>query len=173
MKYRINSRVLVLNQNYQPLNLCTARRAVVLLNVGKAELLENGKGEIRTPTLSFPIPSVIRLFLMVKKPLKPLRLSRKEVFSRDKYACIYCGKETPQLTLDHVLPRSRGGVNSWENVVSACMTCNHRKAGRTPQEAGMRLMKEVKPPRLNPYSLFLNKQLEENWYKFIPWMDKY
>ena len=129
----IGAPVLVLNQNYQPLNVCTVRRAVVLLDVGKAELLQDGRGWLRTTATSFPLPSVIRLVYLIRRPLLQRRLSRREVFLRDNYTCLYCGRETRQLTLDHVIPRYRGGAHTWENVVSACMACNHRKAGRTPR----------------------------------------
>lgn len=165
----ISAPVLVLNQNYQPLNLCTARRAILLLDVGKAELLENGRGEIHTPYRAIPLPSVIRLVYMIRRPILQRRLSRKEVFLRDSYTCMYCGRETKQLTLDHVMPRYRGGTHTWENVVSACMSCNHRKAGHTPQEAGMRLLRDARPPRVNPYSLFIHKPIQDGWRKFIPW----
>ena len=168
----INAPVLVLNQNYQPLNVCTARRAIVLLSNDKAELLESGLGAIRTPFHAIPTPSVIRLMYLIKRPILKRRLSRKEVFIRDNYACLYCGRETKQLTVDHVMPRFRGGTHSWDNVVSACISCNHRKAGRTPQEAGMNLPREARPPRANPYSLFTNKPLQDGWYKFIPWISK-
>jgi len=167
----ISAPVLLLNQSYQPLNVCTVRRAVVLLGRGKAELLENGRGEIKTPSRAFPIPSVIRLVYLIRRPLRQRRLSRKEVFLRDKYSCRYCGSETRQLTLDHVIPRHRGGPHSWENVVSACVSCNHRKAGRTPEEAGIKLIGEVRPPRANPYSLFLHKPIQDGWHRFIPWLD--
>ena len=166
----ISAPVLVLNQNYQPLNVCAVRRAVVLLDVGKAELLENGRGEVHTPYTSFPIPSVIRLVYLIRRPVLQLRLSRREVFLRDNYTCLYCGRETKQLTLDHVSPRSRGGTHTWENVVSACMSCNHRKAGRTPQEAGMHLPGEIRPPRVNPYSMFIHKPIQDEWRRFIPWL---
>ncbi|MQF48845.1 HNH endonuclease [SAR202 cluster bacterium AC-647-N09_OGT_505m] len=166
----ISAPVLLLNQNYQPLNVCSVRRAVVLLDIGKAELLEYGLGQIHTPSHAIPIPSVIRLMYLIKRPLLQRRLSRKEVFLRDNYSCQYCGRETKQLTLDHVMPRSRDGAHSWENVVSACISCNHRKAGRTPQEAGMHLSGEVRQPRVNPYSLFTHKPLQYGWHKFIPWL---
>ena len=90
----ISAPVLVLNQNYQPLNVCTVRRAVVLLGIGKAEPLENGRGEVHTPSHAIPIPSVIRLMYLIKRPLLQRRLSRKEVFLRDNYTCLYCGRET-------------------------------------------------------------------------------
>ena len=123
----ISSPVLVLNQNYEPLNICTVRRAVVLLGVGKAETLENAEGEISTASYAIPIPSVIRLMYLIRRPVLQRRLSRREIFLRDKFTCLYCGRETKQLTLDHVVPRYRGGAHTWENVVSACITCNHRK----------------------------------------------
>ncbi|MBF8266582.1 MAG: endonuclease [Dehalococcoidia bacterium] len=167
----ISAPVLLLNQNYEPLNLCTVRRAVVLLDGGKAELLENGRGEIKTPSRAVPIPSVIRLVYLVRRPLIQRRLSRKEVFLRDKHTCRYCGRETKQLTLDHVMPRYRGGAHSWENVVSACVSCNHRKAGRTPEEAGIKLVGEVRSPRANPYSMFLQRPLQDEWHRFLPWLD--
>ena len=136
----INSPVLVLNQSYEPLNICRVRRAVVLLHQGKAEMLENGSGFIHSANHIFPLPSVIRLAYMIKRPRPERKLTRFEVFNRDRYTCQYCGKETHQLTLDHVVPRYRGGQHVWKNIVSACIPCNRRKAGRTPAEAGMRLI---------------------------------
>jgi len=167
----ISAPVLLLNQNYHPLNVCTVRRAVVLLGIGKAELLENGQGVVHTPSQAIPIPSVIRLMYLIRRPILQRRLSRKEVFLRDNYTCLYCGRATKQLTLDHVMPRHRGGIHSWENVVSACMSCNHQKAGLTPQEAGMHLPGEVRPPRVNPYSVLIHKPLQDGWHKFIPWLN--
>ena len=168
----IGAPVLVLNQNYQPLNVCTVRRAIVLLDVGKAELLQNGRGEVHTTAASFTIPSVIRLVYLIRRPLLQRRLSRREVFLRDNYTCLYCGRETRQLTLDHVIPRYRGGAHTWENVVSACISCNHRKAGRTPQEAGMQLPGEILPPKPNPYSIFAHRPIREEWLSFVPWLSE-
>ena len=163
--------VLVVNQNYEPLNICDVRRAVVLLHRGKAELLLNGRGELRTTRTSVPIPSVIRLVYMVKRPFMKRRMARREVFMRDRYTCLYCGKQPRELTLDHVVPRYRGGPHSWENVVSACIPCNHRKADHTPAEAGMRLLREPKAPRANPYSLFQHRVVSDEWRPFLPWAD--
>ena len=167
----LNSPVLVLNQNYQPFNICNVRRATILVGRGKAELLVNGRGHIRSISQTFPIPSVIRLVYMVKRPLMRRRLSRRAVFYRDGSTCQYCGAVTKQLTLDHVTPRSRGGTHAWENVVSACIPCNHRKAGSTPKEATMRLLREPKAPRPNPYYLFHHKTILEEWRQFIPWVE--
>jgi len=165
----INLPVLVLNQNYEPLNVCDVRRAVVLMGKGKAELLENGRGDLRTFRATYPIPTIIRLFYMVKRPPPKARLSRKEVFVRVRHTCQYCGIVSTDLTLDHVLPRQQGGQHTWDNLVSACSRCNNRKAARTPREAGMVLKREPRPPRPNPYHIFQHLSLLEEWRPFIPW----
>ena len=165
----VSAPVLVLNQNYQPLNVCNVKRAVVLLDRGKAELLINGRGEMHTPRITFPAPSVIRLGYLVRRPLLQRRLSRREVFARDNFTCQYCGRERRELTLDHIIPRFRGGDHSWENVATACIPCNHRKAGRTPKEASMTLLREPRSPRPNPYHLFHQRTLQEEWLQFMPW----
>ena len=139
--------VLVLNQDYQPVNICQVRRAIILVYQGKAEIVENGLGMINSVRHSLPIPSVIRLAFLVKRPRFQIRLTRFEVFNRDKYTCQYCGREMKELTLDHVFPRHRGGKHDWENIVTCCIACNRHKAGRTPQEAGMTLLHHPVPPR--------------------------
>lgn len=164
-----NTAVLVLNQNYEPLNVCNVRRAVVLLGRGKAEVLEHGLGAIRTASLVLPLPSVIRMVYMIKRPRPQRRLTRKEVFQRDHHTCQYCGRETRELTLDHVVPRHKGGKHVWENLVSACKSCNHRKAGRTPQEARMRLLQEPKTPSTSGYYIVYQYLAgRDEWRKFIP-----
>ena len=165
----VNLSVLVLNQNYVPLNVCNARRAVRLLYKGKAEMLENGRGDLHTISRIIPMPSVIRLIYMVKKPLMVRKLSRREVFARDKFTCQYCGVKGLTLTLDHVVPKHKGGPHIWENVTSACIRCNHKKAGMTPVQAGMKLLSEPKAPRPNPYYIFRYYNILEEWEKFIPW----
>ena len=166
----INFPVLVLNQNYEPLNICRARRAVLLLYQGKAEMLENGTGFIHSASQAFSVPSVIRLDYMIKRPRHERKLTRLEVFHRDQYICQYCGRETRQLTLDHVIPRYRGGQHTWENVVSACTACNRRKAGKTPHEARMELIRPPSPPRGNlpfyiPYHYL---KTQNGWQKYLP-----
>jgi 5-methylcytosine-specific restriction endonuclease McrA len=130
-------------------------------------------GYLRSASQSYEIPSVIRLMYHVRRPIPMRRLTRRELFQRDRYQCQYCGSETRELTLDHVVPRVRGGKHIWENVVTACTVCNHRKAGRTPAEAGMRLHTEPKPPPASLYYAFqpyLEQRME--WRKFIPYADK-
>lgn len=166
----VNLPVLVLNQNYEPLNVCRVRRAVVLLYRGRAEMLENGSGFIHSADRIFPVPSVIRLDCMVKRPRLKRKLTRFEVFNRDHYTCQYCGKETRQLTLDHVIPRYRDGQHTWDNVVSACIPCNRRKAGRTPSEAGMKLTRPPSPPHDNRFFYIPSHyvQYQKAWQKYLP-----
>ena len=165
----VNFPVLVLNQSYEPLTICRARRAVVLIYRGKAEMLENGAGFVHSATEIFPLPSVIRLAYMVRRPHRERKLTRFEIFDRDKYMCQYCGKETRQLTLDHVIPRYRGGEHTWENVVSACAACNRHKAGRTPQEAGMKLSHPPLYPRGSSFFIpYHYRQTRDEWQKYLP-----
>jgi 5-methylcytosine-specific restriction endonuclease McrA len=141
----------------------------VLLFRGKAEVLENNSGELHSANCVFQMPSVIRLVYMVTRPRHQRKLSRAEVFSRDQYTCQYCGRQAKELTLDHVVPRRRGGKHSWDNVVSACIPCNRRKGGRTPEEAGMKLLHQPRAPRNDgfyvPYSLVSN---HDEWHKYLP-----
>jgi len=166
-KNNVKSPVLLLNQNYQPLNICTARRAISLMGLGKAEPIINSSRNIRSATASLPLPSVIRLYYMVKIPTTNRRLSRQALFFRDKFTCQYCSKKTRQLTIDHVIPRSKGGLHVWENVVSACADCNHKKAGRTPKEANMNL--KIKPhiPNLNTHILKYSNKFQNSWNQFL------
>lgn len=165
----INSPVLVLNQNYEPLNVCRARRAVVLLWRGKAEVLENNSDMLCSPSFTLPLPSVIRLVYLIKRPRPQRRLSRREVFTRDNYTCQYCGKQTKELTVDHVIPRYLGGEHAWENIVSACKACNQRKAGRSPKAAGMKLLRQPSPPpSLSYYIVHQRLDIGPEWQKYIP-----
>lgn len=161
---------LVLNQSYEPLNVCRARRALSLIFSGKAEMLENGSGYIHTANAAYEIPSVIRLSCLVRRPHPQPKLTRVEIFNRDHYTCQYCGKQSHALTLDHVIPRHQGGPHTWENLVSACSYCNRHKAGRTPEEAHMILYKvPVRPSG----SIFMNipyrfLETQEHWKKYMP-----
>jgi len=162
------SPVLVLNQNYEPLNVCTVRRAFVLVDRGKAEILENGRGYLHTASQLFEMPSVIRLVYLIRRPRPNGRLTRRDVFLRDGFTCQYCGKPTKELTLDHVLPRHRDGAHDWENVVAACKGCNHRKAGHTPHEAHMALMhRPVRPRVTTAYLVLPYVESQSSWEKFL------
>ncbi len=175
MRAPVNSTVLVLNQNYEPLNICNVRRAFTLVDRGKAEILEHSPDGIRTATRVLPRPSVIRLAYQVKRPRPQVRLSRREIFLRDDYTCQYCGTRTRELTLDHVVPKHRGGTHSWDNLVSACRSCNHRKGAKTVEEARMRLLKPPRRPPPAQYFLWvqrLNGHACEAWLKFLPQVER-
>jgi len=161
--------VLVLNQNYEPLNVCNTRRALVLINGGKAEVLEHGDGVLRSPSTAFRRPSVIRLIYLIRRPRPRVRLTRREIFMRDHFTCQYCGVKSKDLTLDHLIPRHRGGRHTWDNLVSACRACNHRKGGKTPDEARMPLRLSPAEPKATSLYLF-GQYLDSNqeWEKFIP-----
>jgi 5-methylcytosine-specific restriction endonuclease McrA len=150
----MNEPVLLLNANYEPLNICSTRRAVGLMMSGKAVMVLNGRGTIRTSSADFPRPSIIRLSYMIWRPRPRVSLSKREVLRRDNYTCQYCGNQVSGLTLDHVIPRHRGGQHTWENIVAACPACNRRKGGRTPQEAGMPLRRMPREPQPSAEYLF-------------------
>jgi len=162
------AQVLVLNQNYDPLNVCHPRRALVLVDGGKAEILEVNGAVLHSPTRSWHIPSVIRLNHLIKRPRPRVRLTRREIFLRDQHTCQYCGVRSKDLTLDHVVPKHRGGRHLWENLVSACRNCNHRKGGKTVDEAKMALRRHPFEPKATPQYLFQH-YLDDNepWRKFI------
>lgn len=168
---RLTAPVLVLNLNYVPVNVCTVRRAIVLLSKGKAELLEQRSetARIRSFSATLDAPSIIRLVYLVKRPFAPRRLSKKEVFLRDHYTCQYCGVKSQRLTLDHVVPRRYNGPNTWDNVVAACERCNLAKAGRTPHEANMKLRRPPTAPQPNPYRILENRAILDEWRPYIPW----
>ncbi len=138
-------RVLVLNSSYQPLNTVNVRRAVVLVLKKKAEIVERDGAHIRSETIALPVPLVIRLVYFVHVPQKGIPLSRRAVFARDNHICQYCGGKAE--SIDHVVPKSRGGKHEWENVVAACRRCNARKMNRLPQEAGLSLIRKPFRPK--------------------------
>ena len=166
----MDSVVLLLNADYEPLNVCDLRRAFRLLFGEKAEVIEYDHTEIRTPSEILRAPSVIKLQYRIKRPRPRVRLSRREVFARDGHRCQYCGRRIKPLTLDHVVPRHRGGEHSWGNLVAACGECNHRKGGRLPGEAGMRLKRRPYEPNLDVYTLYssyLADPRNEAWRDYL------
>jgi 5-methylcytosine-specific restriction endonuclease McrA len=139
--------VLVLNASYEPLNVCSVRRAHVLVFKGKAEVVEELEQPLRSASSTYPWPHVIRLLQYIRVPRAVQRkISRRALFARDGWRCVYCGSGNGRLTLDHVVPRSRGGESVWENVVTACAPCNLRKGNRTLEESGLALRKMPRPP---------------------------
>jgi 5-methylcytosine-specific restriction endonuclease McrA len=150
----LNNSVLVLNQNYEPLNVCSVRRALVLIFRGKAQHVELGESFVRTVSRQFPVPSVVRLERYVNAPRRRVVLSKRNVLRRDNHQCQYCGKVDRKMTIDHVVPKKNKGPETWENLVAACVSCNGEKGDRGPEQAGLRLMR--KPRRPNNASFIRN-----------------
>jgi len=160
--------VLVLNANFEPIHVCTTRRAVSLILNGKASLVLNGRGEIKTVSRSFPRPSIIRLDKMIRRPRPTVRLTKREVLRRDDYTCQYCGQKVIYLTIDHVTPRRLGGRHTWDNLVAACPSCNHRKGGRTVDQAQMHLLHlPCEPPASAMYIFGRHLRENQDWLPFV------
>jgi len=143
----LSRNVLVLNQNYEPLSVCTVRRAVLMLFLGKAEMIEKHDGaRIRSVSTSISVPSIVRLGAYARVPKKQIILTRKNIIKRDGGQCMYCGSREGSMTVDHIIPKRYGGTDTWENLVAACMKCNNSKGNRTPEQAGMKLLKRPRRP---------------------------
>jgi 5-methylcytosine-specific restriction endonuclease McrA len=164
----LNEPVLILNVNFEPLNVCNTKRALSLVLAGKAETIINGRGVIRSCTAEFEIPSVIKLSHMIKRPRPRVSLSKREILRRDDFTCQYCGNKVRHLTLDHIIPRHRGGPHTWQNLVAACMPCNRRKGGKNPAEANMTLRRQPYEPKATAVYRFGNHVHEnQEWAQFI------
>ncbi|MGB3205719.1 MAG: HNH endonuclease [Crinalium sp.] len=161
------SKVLVLNASYEPLNITSWRRAVVLMLKGKAEQVEHN-GKMLYP--DFPLPTVIRLRHYVRVPYKEIPLTRRNILHRDGHSCQYCRCTGDDLTLDHVLPRSRGGGDTWENIVTACVRCNVKKGNRTPKEANMFLHHQPRRPYSSLHfevAKYVKSGTHQEWQKYV------
>ncbi|HID96025.1 MAG TPA: HNH endonuclease [Candidatus Latescibacteria bacterium] len=163
----LNQQVLVLNENYEPLNVCTARRAIIMVFCGKAEVVEKHNNMIRSISMAFPLPSIVRLASYVHHPFKKLALSKRNIFKRDGRRCQYCGTSQGPMTIDHVIPRRLGGEDTWENLVCACIRCNNKKGDRPPEEAGLRLLK---PPRKPGNVTFIGRFIEVTDHRWKPYL---
>jgi len=161
--------VLVLNATYEPINVCTVRRATVLVLKSKAEVLERGKGRLRSERLALDRPVVIRLITYVRVPRGAHRrkITRKAVLARDSWTCQYCGQSKPGLTVDHVIPRSRGGESIWENIVAACASCNRRKGNRLPKEASMHPRRRPKAPGPLVFIRISSPRIPVTWERYL------
>jgi len=164
----MNEPVLLLNGNYEPINVCTTRRAMGLILGDKATALENGRGYVHTVSDVYERPSVIRLLYLVRRPRPRVRLSKREVLRRDAHQCQYCGRKARRLTIDHIVPRFRGGSYSWDNLVAACPQCNRKKGGRTLPQARMDLLRPPREPRPTARYLFGRyADAEGVWGKYL------
>jgi 5-methylcytosine-specific restriction endonuclease McrA len=160
--------VLVLNATYEPINVCTVRRAVVLLLKEKAEMIERAEWELHSATSSVARPMVIRLVTYVRIPRDTHRrkITRRAVFARDDWTCQYCGSRS-NLTVDHVVPRSKGGGSSWDNIVASCAPCNRRKGNSLPRQAGMRLQKQPRTPSPHVFIQVASPTIPAAWQQYL------
>jgi 5-methylcytosine-specific restriction endonuclease McrA len=158
----------MLNNSYEAISVCSVKKAILLTFLQKAEIVAYRKNEfINSVSNKFPAPSVIKLSKYMKLPFRRIELSRRNIYRRDNYQCQYCGKKTQVLTIDHIIPRSRGGEDTWENLVTACDKCNNMKGSRTPEEAGMQLLKI--PSKIH-HIIFMKLNIsdaEEAWKPFL------
>lgn len=164
------ARVLILNASYEPLHVCSVKRAITLLMQDVAERVLDGDRVLRSPSLQVAVPSVIRLRRYVRRPHRQrVAFNRKNVFRRDDHTCQYCGTRSHDLTLDHVMPRSRGGPTSWDNVVACCRRCNASKRDRTPTEARMGLRRAPQAPAFMFSSAYgLLPDVDPAWEAYLP-----
>ena len=165
--------VLLLNITYEPLRIINWKKAIIMLTLGKVEVLEQYNRDVRSVSFSIKLPSVVRLLRLVKKPKTPVKFSRQNIYIRDNYRCQYCGMELPpdKLTWDHVIPRARGGKTEWENIVTCCMECNRRKGGKIPSETSMKLIRKARKPEWLPalkITLGL-KVMPQSWRDYLYW----
>ena len=163
--------MLVLNASYEPINVCGARRALVLVLKGVASAEEMSGAAVHSSRKCVHVPSVIRLLEYRRIPHQSRALSRKNIMMRDRYTCQYCHRTLPsgELTLDHVIPRSRGGLSTWENLVACCHYCNRRKGNQLPHEAGMKPMREPRSFNLHTsrHIMRLMGHSDDKWRKYL------
>lgn len=167
------TRTLLLSQGYEPIKIISWQRALTLVTLDKVDVVEEYDAEIRATSLVINVPAVVRLRKAFRRHPKPVKFSRVNIYARDGYRCQYCGTKctTAELTYDHVVPRSRGGRTTWENIVSACYACNRRKANRTPAEAGMVLRSiPVRPQWIPAVQIRVsNKSVPDAWRDYVYW----
>jgi len=166
--------VLVLNSDYEPLNVCNLKRAVALMFLGKVDVLHTDTKIIHTISGSFDSPSVVRLRRHVKRPLPELRLSRRSIFARDSYTCQYCGHGAKELTIDHVVPKRFGGGTTWDNMVCCCRKCNTKKGDKTLHQVGFTLKRQPRRPKYVPFislTKYLDGARNAVWRDYLPIFD--
>lgn len=164
----MNAKVLVLNQSYEPISICSVKKAFLLVFLTKAEIVASKNDRtLRTVSVHYSCPSIIRLSTYVRVTFRRVELSRKNILRRDNARCQYCGKTNPPLTIDHIIPKSRGGEDTWENLITACMKCNNRKGNRTPDEAGMPLLTIPKKPSHVTFLKQIVGKVDDAWRPYL------
>jgi len=166
-------RTLLLTQSYEPIKVISWRRAFILLTLGKVEVVEEYDDAVRTVSIVFKVPAVVRLLRAFRRFRKPVKFSRVNIYARDDYACQYCGQRKPiaDLTYDHVVPRAQGGTTTWTNIVTACYPCNFAKGNRTPREAGMVLRRQPTQPSWIPAVTIRvsSHSVPDAWRDYLYW----
>lgn len=158
----------MLNQNYEAMSICNVQRAVVLLFLGKAELIAAKEArKVCSTRISMAFPTIVRLKLYIRVPYKKIVLSRKNILRRDNHKCQYCSRTDLTLTIDHIHPKSKGGDDSWENLVAACVKCNNKKGDRTPEDANMPLMKKPSRPSHITFMKHFVGRIDEEWKPYL------
>ena len=159
---------MVLNQSYEPLSVCNLRKAVVLIYLGKAEsVIDDNRKALHSVSKAYPWPSIIRISRFVKVPYKKVVLTRKNILRRDGFKCAYCGRSDLPLTIDHVIPKARGGDETWENLITACTVCNNKKGDRTPDDARMKLIYQPFKPSHIMFIKNVVGRLDERWKPYL------
>ena len=169
----MNQEVLVLNSDYEPLNVCNLRRAVILIYLGKADVLHASESDSASYASDIwgEVPSVVKLRYHVRRPLPDLKLSRRSIFARDNFTCQYCGAQSRDLTIDHILPKRHGGPMTWDNLVACCRRCNTKKGDKMLQHTGMKLMRQPRRPRYVPYislTKYVSGTKNDIWRSYLP-----
>lgn len=160
-------KALVLNQDYSPFTICSATKAFLLLYLKKAELVSVADGmALRTVACSYPMPSVVRLSRYIHLPYQGVVLTRQNIFRRDGFRCQYCGT-SKDLTIDHVIPKSKRGRSTWKNMVTACKSCNSRKGDCFLEESGLLLLKKPYKPSFILFLKQYSDKVEESWQPFL------
>ena len=169
-KSATNSRVLVLNASYEPINVCTVRRAVVLVLKERAEVLERSDRDLHAESITVARPAVIRLMTYVRVPrdAHSRKITRRAIFARDGWTCQYCGTGHGTLTVDHVIPRSKGGSSAWDNIVTCCAPCNRRKGDHLPKSVGMHPKRKPSPPSPTIFVHVAVTRVPDTWQQYLP-----
>lgn len=163
-----NRRVLLLNQNFEPLTITEAKKAICLLYLKKAELVAVYEGlKVRSISSSLPLPSILRLSYYVRVHRREIPLTKRNIYRRDNYRCQYCGRTNIPLTTDHIIPKSLGGKDTWENLVTACTECNTKKGAKTSKEFPLKLIRRPKKPNIFNFLLNSIPKVPEDWKPYL------
>lgn len=169
MRSKPGKSCLVLNASYEAIMVISSKRAIILLLLGKAESVQDDEDRIwESPSYAISVPVIIRLFKYINIPHSSVGLSRRALYVRDQGKCVYCGS-TQNLTIDHVIPRSRGGSNEWNNLVIACRECNHKKGHKTLEQMGWRLDRPPKAPVGPAWRIMGHRDIDPRWQEYLKW----